>query len=93
MTTREEIEAQLTGPGGPFEVVEEPVLGEVIPVFKERPRSLRTILEQSAAHGEAEYIACGDLRIGFAEHARIAASVASTFPPGCQSPNWSRSSR
>jgi acyl-CoA synthetase (AMP-forming)/AMP-acid ligase II len=76
MTTREEIEAQLTGPGGPFEIVEEPVLGEVIPVFKQRPRSLRTILEQSSAHGEAEYIVCGDLRISFAEHARIAASVA-----------------
>ena len=77
MTTLEEIEAQLTGPGGPFEMVEEPVLGEVMPVFKERPRSLRAILEQSAAHGDAEYILCGDRRISFAEHARVAASVAS----------------
>jgi acyl-CoA synthetase (AMP-forming)/AMP-acid ligase II len=76
MANWKEIEAQLTGPGGPFEVVEESVLGEVTPVFKERPRSLRTILEQSAAHGEADYIVCGDLRISFAEHAQIAASVA-----------------
>jgi acyl-CoA synthetase (AMP-forming)/AMP-acid ligase II len=76
MTTLEEIEAQLTAPGGPFEVVEERVLGEVIPVFKQRPRSLRAMLEQSAAYGEAEYIACGDLRISFAEHARTVASVA-----------------
>ena len=76
MTTLEEIEAQLTAPGGPFEVVEESVLGEVIPVFRQRPRSLRSILEQSAAHGEAEYIVCDDLRLSFAEHARVVASVA-----------------
>ena len=60
MDTLEEIEAQLTGPGGPFETVEEPVLGEVMPVFKDRHSSLRDILEASAGHGDAEYIVCGD---------------------------------
>ena len=77
MPTREEIEAQLTGPGGPFEIVEESVLGEVMPVFKDREPHLRAILEKSAAFGDAEYIVCDDgRRISFAEHAAIVASVA-----------------
>ena len=76
MPTLEEIERQLTAPGGPFELVEEPVLGEVMPVFKDRPRNLREILEASAAHGEAEYLICDDLRLSFAEHLRVCASVA-----------------
>ncbi len=76
MPTLEEIERQLTAPGAPFELVEEPVLGEVMPVFKDRPRNLREILEASAAHGEAEYLICDDLRLSFAEHLRVCASVA-----------------
>ena len=76
MPTLEEIEAQLTGPGGPFEVVQEPVLGEVMPVFKDRHPNLRAILQESVGHGDKEYIVLDDLRISFAEHARIVASVA-----------------
>ena len=74
--TLEEIERQLTAPGAPFELVEEPVLGELTRVFKERPRNLREILQASAAHGEAEYLVCDDLRLSFAEHLRVCASVA-----------------
>ena len=51
-----EIERNLTGPGAPFEVVEEDVLGERMPVFKNRKRSLRELLEASAAFGDQEYI-------------------------------------
>jgi hypothetical protein len=76
MPTLEVIEAQLTGPGGPFEVVEEPVLGEAMPVFKDRHPNLRAILQESVGHGDKEYIVLDDLRISFAEHARIVASVA-----------------
>jgi acyl-CoA synthetase (AMP-forming)/AMP-acid ligase II len=79
MPTHREIEAQLTGPGAPFEIVEESVLGERMPVFKERVRSLRTLLEASAGFGDREYIVCGDLRLSFAEHARVVASVARGF--------------
>ena len=69
MRTLTEIEGELTGPGGPFEIIEEPVLGEVMPVFKERVRSLRQLVVDSAARGDADYIVCDDRRIGFAEHA------------------------
>jgi acyl-CoA synthetase (AMP-forming)/AMP-acid ligase II len=77
MSTPQEVEAQLTGPGGPFEIVEEDVLGERMPVFKDREPHLRAILEKSAAFGDAEYIVCDDgRRITFAQHARVVASVA-----------------
>jgi hypothetical protein len=46
------IEAQLTGPGGPFEIVEEAVLGTTMAVCKTRPPSLRALLADSAARGD-----------------------------------------
>ncbi len=61
-----EIEAKLTGPGGPFEMVEEEVLGQKTKVIKGRHPSLRAIVEQSVAHGDKEYIVCEGRRISFA---------------------------
>jgi acyl-CoA synthetase (AMP-forming)/AMP-acid ligase II len=74
--TAAEIEARLTGPGGPFETVAEDVLGERMDVIKGRARSLRQLLEASRAHADKEYIVHGDRRITFAEHADLVASVA-----------------
>jgi acyl-CoA synthetase (AMP-forming)/AMP-acid ligase II len=79
MPSSQEIAAQLTGPGGPFEIVEEPVLGERMPVFKQRAPHLRALLEGSAGFGEIEYLVCNDLRLSFAQHARAVASVAKGF--------------
>jgi acyl-CoA synthetase (AMP-forming)/AMP-acid ligase II len=76
MADLEAIEARLTGPGGPFEIVVEDVLGTRMPVFKNRLRSLRALLEQSAAQGEKEYLVYEDRRISYAEHLRSVASVA-----------------
>ena len=74
MADPDAIEAQLTGPGAPFEIVEEDVRGERMPVFKNRARSLRALLEQSRAHGDKEHIVYRDQRISFAEtHARAGA--------------------
>jgi len=75
----EEIEAKLTGPGGPFEVGEEEVLGARMAVCKSRPPSLRALLEDSIARGEDEFIVYEDRRITFAQHARLVASVARAF--------------
>jgi acyl-CoA synthetase (AMP-forming)/AMP-acid ligase II len=72
----EAIEAQLTGPGGPFEIVSEEVLGTRMAVCKNRPASLRTLLEDSLARGDAEYMVYDDRRISFAQHERLVASVA-----------------
>jgi len=70
------IEARLTGPGGPFELVVEDVLGARMPVFKNRMRSLRELLAASAAQGEKEYLVYEGRRITYAEHLRLVASVA-----------------
>ena len=76
MTLQDEIRAQLTGPGGPFELVPEDVLGQRLLVFKERPRSLREMLAHSALHGDKDYIVQGPRRISYARHAQLVASVA-----------------
>src|SRR5215471_1947459 len=72
----DEIVARLTGPGGPFEVVEEEVLGERMGVYRTRRRSLRELLADSSAFGDREYVVHGDRRIGYAEHLRLVASTA-----------------
>lgn len=75
-----EIEARLTAPGAPFELVEEVVLGAPVRVFKARPPSLRALLEASAAHGDAEYLVIDDgRRISYAENLRNVASVAAAL--------------
>ncbi len=76
MGVREDVTAQLTGRGGPFEIVVEEVLGERLPVLKSRPRCLGQMLADSAIHGDREYLVHEDRRITFAEHARIVASTA-----------------
>jgi long-chain acyl-CoA synthetase len=64
--TPDEIYAQLTGPGGPFEVVEEDVAGRPTEVYKERMRSLREIPAVARGRGDDEtFIVYGDRRIGF----------------------------
>jgi acyl-CoA synthetase (AMP-forming)/AMP-acid ligase II len=79
MPTIDEARAKLTGPGAPFEIALEEVLGERLPVFARRPRSLRELLAASAERGDLEYIVLGDRRIRYAEHLRLVASVARAF--------------
>jgi len=80
MSPTREIEARLTAPGAPFEVVEADVLGARIGVFRERAPSLRALLAQSAARGDAEYLVVDDgRRYCYAEHARRVASLAAAL--------------
>ena len=73
---REQVIAEMTGPGGWFETVDEVVLGEVLPVFANRLRSLRELVADAAKHGEAEFMVMGEERITFAELPDRVASVA-----------------
>jgi acyl-CoA synthetase (AMP-forming)/AMP-acid ligase II len=70
----------ITSPGSPFELVDEDVNGVEIPVFKNRFRSLREVLEKSVEFGTAE-LAVWDSgeRWQFAEHERLVASVAAAL--------------
>jgi acyl-CoA synthetase (AMP-forming)/AMP-acid ligase II len=76
---RQGVRAKLTGPGGPFEIVHEDVLGERMPVFKSRARSLRELLRSSAAHGEREYLVHGEKRVTYARHLAQVASAAAVL--------------
>ncbi|MFE3056141.1 long-chain fatty acid--CoA ligase, partial [Nocardia sp. NPDC059236] len=51
-----QVAGKLTGPGGPFEMTVEPVLGVALPVFKNRHRSLLELLEASRELGDREYL-------------------------------------
>ena len=79
MTVREEVHAQLTGPGGPFELIEEDVLGQRMPVFKTREHSLRELLQNSALHGDKPYMVLGDRVISYADHVEKVASIAAAL--------------
>jgi acyl-CoA synthetase (AMP-forming)/AMP-acid ligase II len=78
-----EIDAQLLGPGGPFELEEAEVFGERMTVFKSRTRSLRDLLVGARRFGDAEYFAFTDgdtlRRFTFAEHERLVASTAAVL--------------
>ena len=76
MPSLEEIEARLTAPGGPCELVEEIVLGERMQVFKQRVSSLRALLESSTRFAENEYLIYEDRRITYGSHLRQVASIA-----------------
>ncbi|MFI5718337.1 class I adenylate-forming enzyme family protein [Nocardia sp. NPDC051750] len=68
--------AELTGPGGPFEMAAEEVLGTRIPVMRHRRRSLRELLDASRAWGDRDYLVTAERRISFAEHADAAEALA-----------------
>ena len=60
-----EVRAQLTGPGGPFEVVTEEVLGRPMQVYKDRMRTLRAIPEAAIGRGDDTFLVYGDRTYGF----------------------------
>lgn len=60
MTSMAEIRAQLTGPGGGFELATEEVQGRPRQVYKNRMRSLREIPQAAAARGDATFLAYGE---------------------------------
>jgi long-chain acyl-CoA synthetase len=64
----EEVAAQLTGPGGMFEIVNEPVRGLPMKNFKNREKSLREKVANAGLRGDAVFLVQGDRRISFAEH-------------------------
>ncbi|MEU4315007.1 class I adenylate-forming enzyme family protein [Nocardia sp. NPDC024068] len=68
--------AELTGPGGPFEMSAEEVLGSPIPVFRHRRRSLRELLDASESWGDRDYLVTERQRLSFTEHASAAQSLA-----------------
>lgn len=71
-----EVNAQLTGPGGPFEIITESVDGVEMKVYKDRLPSLRSIPQMADARGDdTTFLVYGDLRLGFSTFVRTVNSV------------------
>ncbi len=69
--------AEVTGPGSPFEVVEEDVLGERFPVFRQRQRSLRELLVTATERQrDMGYITIDGVTLTYGEHLAAVASTA-----------------
>src|SRR5690606_10441738 len=77
MPTAAEIRAQLTGPGGMFEVTADTVLGREMEVYANRMPSLRALLEGALLRAdEQDFIVYGDRTYGFATFVRTANGIA-----------------
>jgi acyl-CoA synthetase (AMP-forming)/AMP-acid ligase II len=71
-----EIEAQLTGCGGPFEVRWGVVGGERLQVFANRAPHLRAVLTASARFGNHDYLVFDRITLSYRDHLQAVASVA-----------------
>ncbi len=69
------IRAQLTGPGGPFEVTTEVIDGQELKVFKDRFDNLGVVARFAAAHGDKEFLVHGERRITFRDFLAMSNSV------------------
>lgn len=74
MPTLDDALAQLTGPGGPFEIVRQDVRGNVLQVYKSRLGSMRDLIALAGGHGDKDFVVHGDRRLTFADtNARVRA--------------------
>ena len=68
-----ELEQTLTGPGGPFEIVEVDIRGVPTRVWKTAPGSLRDVWEASRVHAPRDFLVYDDERFTYADaHALVA---------------------
>ena len=74
--TLAEANAQLTAPGQLFEMEELDIRGVETRVWKHAPPSLRAVMDMSLGHGDAVFLVYEDERTTFAEHYRIASTLA-----------------
>jgi acyl-CoA synthetase (AMP-forming)/AMP-acid ligase II len=71
---------ELLGPGAPFQIAEETVLGVRHEVFVRRLPHLRALLQQGAARfGDRPYLVDGDRVVSFVEAARLVAATAAAL--------------
>ena len=78
--------AELTGPGGLFEITEAEVLGNRIRVFKNAPPSIREVWLSTLQFADRRYLVYGDERLTYAEaHQRVNAVAAWLAAQGVRS--------
>jgi long-chain acyl-CoA synthetase len=80
MPTAAEVRAELTGPGGMFEIVTEEVLGRPMEVYAQRMRSLREIPQAAMLRGDDQtFLVHGDRTWGFASFVRESNGMAAAL--------------
>ena len=71
MKSYEEVVAQLTGPGAPFEITTESVGGRPLRNWKNRERSMREKLGAFALRGDTPCMVHGERRLSYRDFARL----------------------
>ncbi|MBK6707490.1 MAG: acyl--CoA ligase [Sphingomonadales bacterium] len=72
-----QVRDELTGPGGPFEIVKADILGNRIRTYKNAPPSVREVWLSTALFAERPYLIYQDERLTYAEaHAQVNAVAA-----------------
>ncbi|HMS21985.1 class I adenylate-forming enzyme family protein [uncultured Sphingorhabdus sp.] len=80
-----QVRDELTGPGGPFEIVEADILGNRIRTYKNAPPSVRELWLSTVVFAERPYLIYQDERITYAEaHAQVNAIAAWMAEQGVQ---------
>ncbi len=77
--SRQQIIAELTGPGAPFEIQEQSVVGMSMPVYANAPASMRAVFESTAAFADREFLIYDDERWTYAQLQRRARALAHLF--------------
>ncbi len=75
----DQVMSRLTGPGGPFEIVEETVLGTRMPVMKNRNKAVGDLLAESVKWGDRDYLVTQDRRVSYTQHAADAYALAAAL--------------
>jgi len=78
-TSYEEAIAQITRPGGPFEISEAVIRGERLRVFKNTPPSLRSLWDLARARGEQTFLVYEDESWSWAETMRHVDALAAAL--------------
>ncbi|MGQ0802269.1 MAG: class I adenylate-forming enzyme family protein [Actinomycetota bacterium] len=78
-TTTDPVVQELTAPGGPFEIVMEPVLGVPLHVYRDRLGSLRDIIAMADGRAGVDFLVQGDRRLTYADHNALVRRVAAAF--------------
>ena len=79
MTEPDPVLEQLTGPGGPFEIAVEDVLGVPTQVYATRMKTMRELMAQSAARAGVDFVVQGDDRMTFGDNDRRARAAAASL--------------
>jgi acyl-CoA synthetase (AMP-forming)/AMP-acid ligase II len=69
----------LNAPDAYFEIAADNVRGHVIPVFRQRARSLRQLLDDAARFGDREYLIDGDTRLSYTRHLELVDGLAAAL--------------